>query len=75
MTLTNDYYIGETEVTIGEYLALMDEMLLSEGGTTASCDDSNCDKPWEGHWHLAAAFANAVSSSEGLRGVLCLYRL
>jgi formylglycine-generating enzyme required for sulfatase activity len=60
VTLTNDFYIGETEVTQGEYEAMM--------GTNPS-DFSGCgsDCPVEYvSWHMSAAFANAVSDSEGL---------
>jgi formylglycine-generating enzyme required for sulfatase activity len=59
VTLTNDFYIGETEVTQGEYEAMM--------GTNPShfvgCDD--CPVEYVS-WHMSAAFANAVSDSEGL---------
>jgi hypothetical protein len=60
VTLTNDFYIGETEVTQGEYEAMM--------GTNPS-DFSGCglDCPVESvSWHMSVAFANAVSDSEGL---------
>jgi formylglycine-generating enzyme required for sulfatase activity len=66
VTLTNDFYIGETEVTQGEYEAMM--------GTNPSyfsgdywIDTCGSDCPVEMlSWHMAAAFANAVSDSEGL---------
>jgi formylglycine-generating enzyme required for sulfatase activity len=60
VTLTNDFYIGETEVTQGEYEAMM--------GTNPSFFSScGSDCPVESvNWHMSAAFANAVSDSEGL---------
>ena len=60
VTLTNDFYIGETEVTQGEYEAMMG----TNPSYFSSCG-SNC--PVEKvSWHMSAAFANAVSDSEGL---------
>jgi formylglycine-generating enzyme required for sulfatase activity len=60
VTLTNDFYIGETEVTQAEYEAMM--------GTNPSYFSScGSDCPVEQvSWHMSAAFANAVSDSEGL---------
>jgi formylglycine-generating enzyme required for sulfatase activity len=60
VTLTNDFYIGETEVTQGEYEGMM--------GTNPSWFSScGADCPVERvSWHESAAFANAVSDSEGL---------
>jgi formylglycine-generating enzyme required for sulfatase activity len=60
VTLTNDFYIGETEVTQGEYEAMM--------GTSPSYFSScGTDCPVEYvSWYMSAAFANAVSDSEGL---------
>jgi formylglycine-generating enzyme required for sulfatase activity len=60
VTLTNDFYIGETEVTQGEY----EEMMGTNPSYFSSC---GLDCPVESlSWHMAAAFANAVSDSEGL---------
>jgi len=60
VTLTNDFYIGETEVTQGEY----EVMMGTNPSYFSSCGD---DCPVEQvSWHMSAAFANAVSDSEGL---------
>jgi formylglycine-generating enzyme required for sulfatase activity len=60
VTLTNDFFIGETEVTQDEYEALM--------GTNPSLFiDCGSDCPVENvTWNMAAAYTNAVSDSEGL---------
>ncbi len=61
MTLaSNDFYVGETEVTQGEYEAMM--------GTNPSYFSScGLDCPVEYVTrHMSEAFANAVSDSEGL---------
>jgi formylglycine-generating enzyme required for sulfatase activity len=60
VTLTNDFYIGETEVTQGEYEAMMgtNPSYFSGCGFDCPVDQVN--------WHMSAAFANAVSDSEGL---------
>ena len=60
VTLTNDFYIGETEVTQGEYEAMM-------GTNPSSFSSCGSDCPVEMvSWHMSAAFANAVSDSESL---------
>jgi formylglycine-generating enzyme required for sulfatase activity len=60
VTLTNDFYMGETEVTQGEYYAMM-------GTNPSHFSSCGSDCPVEMvTWHMSAAFANAVSDSEGL---------
>jgi formylglycine-generating enzyme required for sulfatase activity len=59
VTLTHDYYIGETEVTKAEYEAVMGT-LTAEGNCGSRCPLVS------GSWHEAAAYANALSSSAGL---------
>jgi formylglycine-generating enzyme required for sulfatase activity len=60
VTLTHDYYIGETEVTQGEYAALM-------GSNPSYFSSCGTDCPTENvTWHQAAAYANAVSAASGL---------
>ncbi len=60
VTLTYDYYMSETEVTQGQYEAMM--------GTNPSTDpECGGDCPVEYvTWYEAAQFANAVSAAEGL---------
>jgi formylglycine-generating enzyme required for sulfatase activity len=58
VTLTNDFYIGETEVTQGEYEAMMG----TNPSHFSSCG-SDCPVEYVS-WHESAAFANAVSDSE-----------
>jgi formylglycine-generating enzyme required for sulfatase activity len=60
VTLTNDFYIGETEVTQGEYEAMMGTNPSFFSGCGADCPVEQVS------WHMSAAFANAVSDSEGL---------
>ncbi|HCH61951.1 MAG TPA: hypothetical protein DFR83_04040, partial [Deltaproteobacteria bacterium] len=61
VTLTRNYYLSQTEVTQGQYQTLM--------GTNPSYFPScGTDCPVEQvSWHMAAAFANAMSAAEGLR--------
>jgi formylglycine-generating enzyme required for sulfatase activity len=60
VTLTNDFYIGETEVTQGEYETMM-------GTNPSNLSSCGADCPVEMvSWHMSAAFANAVSDSESL---------
>lgn len=61
VTLTHDYYIGQTEVTQAQYRKVM----LVDPSISPGCGDL-C--PVEGlSWHHAAAFANALSAAGGLR--------
>ena len=60
VTLTNDFYIGETEVTQGEYESMMGTNPSHFGSCGSDCPVEMMT------WHMAAAFANAVSESEGL---------
>jgi formylglycine-generating enzyme required for sulfatase activity len=60
VTLTRSYYLSQTEVTQGEYLALMgtNPSVYLSSGLSAPVDRVN--------WHQAAEFANAVSAAAGL---------
>ena len=58
VTLTHDFYMGETEVTQAEYLAIM--------GTNPS-HYAGSDRPVESiTWHEVAEYANALSVVDGL---------
>ena len=59
-TLSHDYHIGRTEVTQGQFLALMGYNPSYFSGCGADCPVENVS------WHEAAAFANAASASAGL---------
>jgi formylglycine-generating enzyme required for sulfatase activity len=60
VTLTNDYYVGQTEVTQGQFRAVMGY----NPSTFSTCGD---DCPVENlSWHESAAYANAVSDAAGL---------
>jgi len=62
VTLTYDYYIGETEITQGQFGDVM-----GYNPSYFSACGSNC--PVETvSWHQAAAFANEVSTAAGLPG-------
>jgi formylglycine-generating enzyme required for sulfatase activity len=59
-TLTRDYYMGRTEVTQGQFQAIMgyNPSYFSSCGATCPVDSVS--------WHESAAFTNAVSSTSGL---------
>jgi sulfatase modifying factor 1 len=60
VTLTQDFYMGATEVTQGEFESLM-------GYNPSDFDSCGSDRPVESlNWYESAAYANALSSSEGL---------
>ena len=60
VTLTQDYFLGETEVTQGEYEAVM-------GVNPSFFDACGEDCPLERiSWHMAAAYTNALSDSADL---------
>jgi len=61
VTLTHDYYLGQTEVTQEQHRALG----LGDPSVSPDCGDA-C--PVEGlSWNHAAAFANALSAAGGLQ--------
>ena len=66
VTLTNDFWLGETEVTQAQWQALM-ATNPSYFGPNGGGSDCGPDCPVElVNWYEAAAFANALSTSEGL---------
>lgn len=60
VTLTRDYLVSITEVTQDQYLALIGESPSSSTDCGGDCPVEDVD------WHMAAAYANALSASEGL---------
>ena len=66
VTLTHDFWLGETELTQGQWEALMGNNPSWFGPNGAGTDcGSNC--PLEKvNWWESLAFANAVSAAEGL---------
>ena len=65
VTLTNDYYLGETEVTVREY-----QLVMGSNPGRATCGQfnqyaSNCPVD-QVSWHMAAAYTNALSHAAGL---------
>jgi formylglycine-generating enzyme required for sulfatase activity len=60
VSLTQGFYLGETEVTQTEYISMMDT-------NPSASSDCGLDCPVDQvTWHMSAAFANAVSDVEGL---------
>ncbi len=65
VTLTHDYYVGVTEVTQGEFQAVMGYN-PSYFTDCAGFDPDNC--PVESlNWHESAAYSNALSNAAGLQ--------
>ncbi|MBL8616200.1 MAG: SUMF1/EgtB/PvdO family nonheme iron enzyme [Deltaproteobacteria bacterium] len=60
VTLSYDYLLGQTEVTQGQFEALMGYNPSNNTSCGASCPVETLS------WHEGAAFANAVSALEGL---------
>jgi formylglycine-generating enzyme required for sulfatase activity len=60
VTISRDLLVATTEVTQGQYLSLMG----SNPSTARTCGMS-CPVA-DVHWHMAAAYTNALSVSEGL---------
>ena len=60
VTLTNAYYVGRTEVTQGQFRAVMG---YNPSYFSACGDDCPVEQVT---WHEAAAYANAVSAAAGL---------
>ena len=60
VTLTHDYFLGETEVTQAQYTAMM-------GTNPSFFEDCGDDCPVERvSWNMAAAYTNALSAASGL---------
>ena len=60
VTLSRNYYLSQTEITQAQYQALM-------GSNPSNFTSCGTDCPVEQvTWHMAAAFANAMSTAEGL---------
>jgi formylglycine-generating enzyme required for sulfatase activity len=60
VTLTNDYYVGQTEVTQGQFRELMG---YNPSSFTSCGDECPVEQVT---WHESAAYANAVSAAVGL---------
>jgi formylglycine-generating enzyme required for sulfatase activity len=60
VTLTRDFWLGQTAVTQSEYEAIMgyNPSAFTECGSDCPVDEAS--------WHEAAAYVNALSESEGL---------
>lgn len=59
VTITNDFYISQTEITQGQYLGIMGTSLSSGTDCSGDCPVEMTD------WHQAADFANALSTAAG----------
>ncbi len=70
VTLTNDFWMGTTEVTVNQWLAYMDyhPTAVQIGADAAAEELRECgDCPVHSiSWHEMLAFANAVSEAHGL---------
>ena len=71
VTISRSFFIGETEVTQGQWKALSGGLnpsyFQSTTGTAQSTDNANDSGPAESlDWYAAVAFANARSAAEGL---------
>ncbi len=60
VTLTHGYWMGQFEVTQGQYLTVMGENPTQNPTCGEDCPVDSVT------WHMAAAYTNAVSSQEGL---------
>ena len=60
-TITRNVYVGETEVTRAQFSAVMGY----DPSSTTACLSSSCPVG-KTHWHMAAAYANAMSARAGL---------
>jgi cysteine-rich repeat protein len=71
VTITRSFFIGQTEVTQGQWKALSGgfnpSCFQSTAGTACSTDNANDNGPVEKvDWFAAALYANAKSAAEGL---------
>ncbi|MEC8425461.1 MAG: SUMF1/EgtB/PvdO family nonheme iron enzyme, partial [Myxococcota bacterium] len=60
VTLTRNYYLSQMEVTQGQYQALMGTNPSAYTACGTDCPVENVT------WHMAAAYANELSATEGL---------
>ena len=67
VTLTHDYYLGQTEVTQGEYKEVMGDYAPDFPLYPSSFADCGTNCPTESvNWHIAAHYTNALSAKAGL---------
>lgn len=69
VTLTRDFWIGQTEITVEQYAAIMGDRGWDEDGDDSFCDDC----PVIVDFYEAAAFANTLSKAEGRTPCFCEY--